>query len=85
MTKKPKKTKRSKPPRETSDRVSSLAGEWLRLLSSVTVSRAVGHFRRGAHGGMLGEIGTVAELKSIIASALNQDQKRGRRDGRVKR
>jgi hypothetical protein len=77
--KKPKKTPRKRTPRETSDLVSSLAGQWLRLLRGVKGSRRVGHYERGVPFGMLGDIGTVAELRSVLASALNQDQTRGLR------
>lgn len=73
--------------KQTSSRVSSIAGQWLRLLRGVRGSRDVGHYARGAFGGMIGWLGTVAELRSVLGSALAQDETRGqvKPNGRKKR
>jgi hypothetical protein len=86
MTAKKKKRKTKPRPRKaTSDRVSSIAGRWLAYLGRVSGSRAVGHYKKRAFGSLLGELGTVAELRAILGSALGQDETKGRREGRVRR
>ncbi len=81
-TRKPKKTGR----KQTSEPVSSLAGRWLSLLRGVKGSRAVGHYDRHAFGGVLGEIGTVKGLRSILGSELVQDETpRPKRERRVRK
>jgi hypothetical protein len=69
-------------PRETSDLVSSEAARLLNKCPSKGLV-SVGFGVRGGH--CIVPLCKAKTLRSILASALNQDQTRGRRDGRVKR
>jgi hypothetical protein len=80
--KKPKKTPRKRTPRETSDRISGDAG-WLMRMAQQGWRFAM----MRVHPDKL-EVsvqGVHAQVSAALASVLNQDQTRGRRDGRVKR
>lgn len=72
-----KKTKRAagkrKVKRETSDRVSTIAGKVLRLTSEYSRNTMVLMTLEGS------ERVTVAELRALAASCLAQDEQRGRR------
>jgi hypothetical protein len=80
--KKPKKTARKRTPRETSDRVSTEAAKALAVTPRSGTVVVKQYLKRGY---VETSVCKASVLRSILASALNQDQTRGRRDGRVKR
>jgi hypothetical protein len=82
--KNPKKTPRKAKakPRETSDRVSSDAG-W--LMQKARQGWRFAMMRVHPDKLEVSVQGVHAQVSAALASALNQDQTRGRRDGRVRK